>query len=47
MQNGAIIYKCKKPMNGYCSKSMKSQKELPNVERNQNAKPSMGAVKCA
>jgi len=38
MQNGAIIYKCENPMNGYCFNSMK---------RNQNAKPSMGAVKCA
>ena len=32
MQNGAIIYKCENPKNGYCSKSMKSQNELPNVE---------------
>jgi len=32
MQNGAIIYKCENPMNGYCSNSMKSQNELPNVE---------------
>jgi len=32
MQNGTIIYKCENPMNGYCSNSMKSQNELPNVE---------------
>ena len=32
MQNGAIIYKCENPMNGYCSNSMKSQNELSNVE---------------
>jgi len=32
MQNGANIYKCENPMNGYCSKSMKSQNELPNVQ---------------
>ena len=32
MQNGAIIFKCENPMNGYCSNSMKSQNELPNVE---------------
>jgi len=32
MPNGAIIYKCENPMNGYCFNSMKSQIELPNVE---------------
>jgi len=32
MPNGAIIYKCENPMNGYCFNSMKSQNELPNVE---------------
>jgi len=32
MQNGAIIYKCENPINGYCSNSMKSQNELPNVQ---------------
>ena len=33
MQNGAIIYKCENPMNGYCSNSMKSQNKLPNVQK--------------
>jgi len=32
MQNGAIIYKCENPINGYCFNLMKSQNELPNVE---------------
>jgi len=32
MQNGAIIYKCENTMNGYCSKSMKSQNKPRNVE---------------
>jgi len=31
-KNDAVIYKSENPMNGYCSKSMKSQNELPNVQ---------------
>jgi len=31
-KNDAVIYKSENPMNRYCSKSMKSQNELPNVQ---------------
>jgi len=33
MPNGAIIYKCENPMNGYCFNSMKSKNELSKSKR--------------